>query len=192
MESHPDSLEFLLLKSSLCTAQRFSDAIKRDSRCPSSCKEMPLGCPLALVGRAAPSSAAAVTSACANPNHVQAQHRQSLPLCPCITGTSFPFCRECRALQSAAPGRGCSFLCFCISPPSELLRPSGICHVIPQAGTGMICACGSHCRCPSRWALALQRQPSQRLASPRSPGSLTPWSREGRAAVRALPNPPWD
>lgn len=144
---------------------------------------MPQGCPSASVGRAAPSFlAAAVTSA--SPKRLcTAQQRQSVPLSPCLAETCFPFCRECRALQSRTPGRGCSFLCFCTSPPSELLRLSGTCRVIPQAGTGMICASGSRCCCPSRWALAPQRQsspPSQRLA-PR--GAQPHGSREGSTAV---------
>lgn len=110
---------------------------------------------------------------------------------PCLAQTWFPFCRECRALQSTAPGRGCSFLCFCTSPPSELLRLSGICHVIPQAGTGVICARF----CPPRWALALQQRqsspPSPRLAcAPQGPGPHG--NRGGSAAGRALPNPACD
>lgn len=183
VESHPDSLEFLLLNGSLSPAQRFRDAIKHDTCCPCSWKEMPQGCPSASVGRAAPSFLAAAVTSASPKRPCTAQQRQSVPLSPCLAETCFPFCRECRALQSRTPGRGCSFLCFCTSPPSELLRLSGTCHVIPQAGTGMICASGSRCCCPSRWALAPQRQsspPSQRLAPQ---GAQPHGSREGSTAV---------
>lgn len=138
--------------------------------------------PFRLGGQSCLFLAAAVTSA--SPKRLcTAQQRQSVPLSSCLAETCFPFCRECRALQSRTPGRGCSFLCSCTSPPSELLRLSGTCHVIPQPGTGMICAAASHCCCPSRWALALQRQsspPSQRLTPQ---GAQPRGKQEGSTAV---------
>lgn len=155
-------------------------AVQHDTCCPSKWKEMDAsGMPFSCGGQRCP-----CCDCCGNVNlrrKLLAVDKQRLGL-PFLSArlreTCFPFCGECRALQSRTPRRGCSLLCFCTSPPRELLRLPGKRCLIPQAGTGMICASGSPRfsrraapRCLPCRATDLQPQPdppSQRLA-PQAP-----------------------
>lgn len=182
VESHPDSLEFLLLNSSLCTAQRFCDAIKRDICCPSSCKEMPLGCPPALLGTAAPSSAAAVTSACpkrlcrhsTKPADLSVHHRDMVPILQGMQSSAEHSTREGVQLP------------LLLHQPSQRAPPPV--RNTPRYPTGRrgddLCLWEPLSLSLLGSGSAAPAQPTQpALASPRSPGSLTSWSREESAAV---------
>lgn len=81
---------------------------------------MPLGCPSTLVGRAAPSSAAAATSACPK---LRAQRRQSVPGSACLAQTWFPFCRECRESSAEHSTREGVQLPLFLHQPSQRAPP---------------------------------------------------------------------
>lgn len=128
-------------------------AVQHDTCCPSKWKEMDAsGMPFSCGEQRCP-----CRDCCGNVNlrrKLLAVDKQRLGCRSSlrVSKRRFPFCRECRALQSRTPRRECSLLCFCTSPPRELLRLPGKRCLIPQAGRGMICAPGST-RCSRRAAL---------------------------------------
>lgn len=173
VESHPDSLEFLLLSLSTevlcCHGTGHLLSLQR--------REMPLGCPSCPGGSAAPSRPCGDISL---PGALCQPGRDKAPCCCplCVSQTRFPFCRECGALQSPAPGGGAAPLPLhqrSQRAPQPVRNMARACFVIPQAGTAVICA-GAAVVLVAGLSSAAPAQPSQ----PRSPGSPS----SGKGALR--------